>query len=71
MSTRRFLILDVFAEQKLTGNQLAVVQDSHGLDAETMQRIKKMHQIKYNSTSPNSNSKKNLCQVNIVYILIN
>jgi trans-2,3-dihydro-3-hydroxyanthranilate isomerase len=44
MSTRRFLILDVFAEQKLTGNQLAVVQDSEGLDGETMQRIaREMH----------------------------
>jgi trans-2,3-dihydro-3-hydroxyanthranilate isomerase len=44
MSTRRFLMLDVFAEQKLAGNQLAVVRDSDGLDGATMQRIaREMH----------------------------
>ena len=34
-----FFIVDVFAEQKYTGNQLAVITDAEGLDAETMQSI--------------------------------
>ncbi|MGI9357172.1 MAG: PhzF family phenazine biosynthesis protein [Rhizobiaceae bacterium] len=36
---RRFAILDVFAEQPMTGNQLGVVYDCEGLDTETMQAI--------------------------------
>src|SRR5258707_1340643 len=36
---RRFLIVDVFAEEKYAGNQLAVVLDSDGLDTAQMQRI--------------------------------
>lgn len=35
----RFSIVDVFAEQRYQGNQLAVVRDAGGLDAATMQAI--------------------------------
>jgi trans-2,3-dihydro-3-hydroxyanthranilate isomerase len=35
----RFSIVDVFAEQRYQGNQLAVVRDAGGLDAATMQTI--------------------------------
>ncbi len=37
--THPFYIVDVFAEQKYAGNQLAVVQHASDLDAQTMQRI--------------------------------
>jgi trans-2,3-dihydro-3-hydroxyanthranilate isomerase len=37
--TRRFYTLDVFTGQALTGNPLAVVQDSQGLDDQRMQAI--------------------------------
>ena len=44
MGNRRFLILDVFAERRLTGNQLAVVLDSVGLSDDEMQRLaREMH----------------------------
>ena len=36
---RRFHTLDVFNDQPLSGNPLAVVHDSEGLDGEAMQRI--------------------------------
>ncbi len=36
---RRFVIVDVFAEEKWAGNQLAVVLDCEGLGTEEMQRI--------------------------------
>ena len=36
---RRFVTLDVFTETRFTGNPLAVILDSDGLDAETMQTI--------------------------------
>jgi len=36
---RRFVTLDVFTEQKLAGNPLAVVLDSEGLDTAAMQAI--------------------------------
>lgn len=39
MAERRTLLLDVFTETALEGNPLAVVLDSEGLDAATMQRI--------------------------------
>ena len=39
MARRRFHTLDVFTEQKLAGNPLAVVHDSEGLDTEAMQAI--------------------------------
>lgn len=39
MSNRPFYIVDVFAEDKYAGNQLAVVRDAGGLDGEEMQRI--------------------------------
>lgn len=39
MSRRRFYIVDVFAEEVLTGNQLAVVTDAADLKTATMQRI--------------------------------
>jgi trans-2,3-dihydro-3-hydroxyanthranilate isomerase len=37
MPMHRYLLLDVFAERSLEGNQLAVLTDAHGLDAERMQ----------------------------------
>lgn len=44
-----FHIVDVFAEEKYAGNQLAVVQDAQGLSASEMQKIaKEMH---YSETS--------------------
>ncbi|MCZ7362848.1 MAG: PhzF family phenazine biosynthesis protein [Candidatus Methanoperedens sp.] len=39
MAHRTFYILDVFAEKKYAGNQLAVVRDSEGLSAGEMQKI--------------------------------
>lgn len=36
---RRMYILDVFAEQKYAGNQLAVIRDAEGLSGEEMQTI--------------------------------
>jgi trans-2,3-dihydro-3-hydroxyanthranilate isomerase len=39
MGTRRLFIVDVFAEEKYSGNQLAVVADAHQLAASDMQRI--------------------------------
>ncbi|MCW3033100.1 MAG: phenazine biosynthesis protein PhzF family [Solirubrobacterales bacterium] len=38
-SPRRYLLLDVFAEAPLEGNQLAVFADGRGLDARTMQSV--------------------------------
>jgi len=35
----RFYLVDVFAEEKFAGNQLAVVRDAVDLSAERMQRI--------------------------------
>ncbi len=37
--SRRYLLLDVFAESPLQGNQLAVMSDARGLDPETMQSL--------------------------------
>ena len=37
--SRRFAIVDVFAEAKYEGNQLAVVRDAEGLSSGEMQRI--------------------------------
>jgi len=40
----RFYIVDVFAETRLSGNQLAVFRDCAGLTTERMQRIaQEMH----------------------------
>lgn len=39
MSELGFYILDVFAEEKFAGNQLAVFRNAQGLSTETMQRI--------------------------------
>jgi trans-2,3-dihydro-3-hydroxyanthranilate isomerase len=39
MEKRRFYIVDVFAEEKYAGNQLAVVRDASGLSDVDMQRI--------------------------------
>lgn len=39
MSGREFHIVDVFAERKYAGNQLAVITDAAGLDGDTMQAI--------------------------------
>ncbi|SHO67071.1 trans-2,3-dihydro-3-hydroxyanthranilate isomerase [Pseudoxanthobacter soli DSM 19599] len=36
---RRFVVLDVFTDQPLTGNGLAVVRDAEGLDDDAMQAI--------------------------------
>lgn len=48
MSRLRFYIVDVFAEQKYTGNPLAVVMDAAELSGEQMQRIAK--EINYSET---------------------
>ncbi len=39
MSRRRYVVVDVFAEEKWAGNPLAVVLDSAGLETAEMQRI--------------------------------
>jgi trans-2,3-dihydro-3-hydroxyanthranilate isomerase len=39
MSSHEFHIVDVFAEKKYAGNQLAVVTDAADLDTEMMQTI--------------------------------
>lgn len=39
MASKRLFIVDVFAEEKYSGNQLAVVADAHELPAADMQRI--------------------------------
>ncbi len=46
---RRFFILDVFAEQKYSGNQLAVVRDGSGLTAEEMLSITR--EMNYSETT--------------------
>ncbi len=44
MDPRTFYLVDVFAEDKYAGNQLAVVRDAAGLTPATMQRLaKEMH----------------------------
>jgi trans-2,3-dihydro-3-hydroxyanthranilate isomerase len=47
--SRRFYTVDVFAQRKYTGNQLAVVTDTAGLDAEEMQAI--AAEIDYSETT--------------------
>ena len=39
MSEYQFYILDVFAEEKYAGNQLAVIRNAGGLSDEQMQKI--------------------------------
>ena len=39
MQTLRYVVVDVFTDRPLTGNQLAVFTDARGLDAETMQAL--------------------------------
>jgi trans-2,3-dihydro-3-hydroxyanthranilate isomerase len=39
LANRRFYILDVFAERKYAGNQLAVIRDAAGLSKEEMQEL--------------------------------
>jgi trans-2,3-dihydro-3-hydroxyanthranilate isomerase len=39
MDTKEFYLVDVFAEQKYAGNQLAVFRNARGLDADEMQKI--------------------------------
>jgi trans-2,3-dihydro-3-hydroxyanthranilate isomerase len=39
MDTKEFYLVDVFAEQKYAGNQLAVFRNTRGLDADEMQKI--------------------------------
>ena len=46
---RRFYTVDVFARRKYTGNQLAVVTETAGLDTEEMQRI--AAEIDYSETT--------------------
>ncbi len=41
MSSHRYFVVDVFAEEKYAGNQLAVFVDSDDLSARVMQRIAK------------------------------
>lgn len=45
----RLTIVDVFAERKYAGNQLAVVQDAQSLDTETMQTIAR--EMNYSETT--------------------
>jgi trans-2,3-dihydro-3-hydroxyanthranilate isomerase len=49
MSGRRFYILDVFAEEKYAGNQLAVIRDTDGLSNDEMQKIAK--EMNYSETT--------------------
>ncbi len=49
MSKHRFYILDVFAEKKYAGNQLAVVRDAGKLSDEQMQKIAK--EMNYSETT--------------------
>ncbi len=49
MAKYRFYILDVFAEEKYAGNQLAVVADAGGLSDEQMQKIAK--EMNYSETT--------------------
>ncbi len=49
MNQRPFVIVDVFAEQKYQGNQLAVVLDAQGLSDEEMQLITK--EMNYSETT--------------------
>nr|MBA3446812.1 PhzF family phenazine biosynthesis protein [Pseudaminobacter sp.] len=39
MQGRNYVVYDVFTEQRLSGNPLAVVLDGEGLDEAAMQRI--------------------------------
>ena len=39
MQTLRYVVVDVFTDRPLTGNQLAVFTDARGLDPETMQAL--------------------------------
>jgi trans-2,3-dihydro-3-hydroxyanthranilate isomerase len=39
VQTLRYVVVDVFTDRPLTGNQLAVFTDARGLDAETMQTL--------------------------------
>ncbi len=39
MQTLRYVVVDVFTDRPLTGNQLAVFTDARGLDAKTMQAL--------------------------------
>ena len=39
MAAYTFRIVNVFAEAPLAGNPLAVIEDGHGLDTETMQAL--------------------------------
>jgi trans-2,3-dihydro-3-hydroxyanthranilate isomerase len=41
MKTPNYYIVDVFAEQKYAGNQLAVVRNAAGLSDSAMQKIAK------------------------------
>ena len=43
MGIYQFYIVDVFAENKYEGNQLAVIMDAHGLSDMEMQRCKASH----------------------------
>ena len=49
MQNRTFYIVDVFAEQKYAGNQLAVVRDANRVSDDEMQRIAK--EMNYSETS--------------------
>lgn len=49
MRTRTFYIVDVFAEQKYAGNQLAVFRDAKGLSSDEMQKFAK--EMNYSETT--------------------
>src|SRR5688572_19694572 len=49
MNSKRFVIADVFTEERFGGNQLAVFTDGSGLDAPTMQNIAR--EMNYSETT--------------------
>jgi trans-2,3-dihydro-3-hydroxyanthranilate isomerase len=49
MSSKRFVIADVFTEKRFGGNQLAVFTDGRDLDTETMQKIAR--EMNYSETT--------------------
>ena len=49
MQTNRYVIVDVFTDRPLAGNQLAVFTDARGLDTETMQAL--AHEINFSEST--------------------
>jgi trans-2,3-dihydro-3-hydroxyanthranilate isomerase len=65
MKTLEFFIVDVFAEEPLTGNQLAVFLDAAGLSSEQMQRLAR--EMNYSETTfvPSSTPREGAYEVRI------